>query len=207
MADLPVVARFEVRRRSYLAPDGTLARRPPQGLADPAFLIPLYRAMVLSRTFDLKAVSLQRTGRLGTYAVSLGQEAVPAGVGAMAAFLAVDESLVREVAAMAARDQVCSVSNLNAPGRRPVFVKLRSKLEIARAEDAAAIRQAMPRLLDLFQTYLRETRPEELRGSAGTHRLREELVTRANIAVAPPAGSTRPAPRITDVLFTEILIQ
>ena len=99
------------------------------------------------------------------------------------------------------------VTNLNAPGRRPVFVKLRSKLEITRAEDAAAIQQAMPRLLDLFQTYLRETRPEELRGSAGTHRLREELVARANIAVAPPAGSTQPAPRVTDVLFTEILIQ
>jgi pyruvate dehydrogenase E1 component alpha subunit len=36
--------------------------------------------MVLNRVFDLKAVSLQRTGRLGTYAVSLGQEAVPVGV-------------------------------------------------------------------------------------------------------------------------------
>ncbi|MBR0673749.1 flagellar basal body-associated FliL family protein [Neoroseomonas soli] len=99
------------------------------------------------------------------------------------------------------------VTNLNATGRRPVFVKLRSKLEIARAEDGAAIQAAMPRLLDLFQTYLRETRPEELRGSAGTHRLREELIARANIAVAPPAGSTQPAPRVTDVLFTEILVQ
>ena len=99
------------------------------------------------------------------------------------------------------------ITNLNATGRRPVFVKLRSKLEIARAEDSAAIQAAMPRLLDLFQTYLRETRPEELRGSAGTHRLREELIARANIAVAPPAGSTQPAPRVTDVLFVEILIQ
>lgn len=99
------------------------------------------------------------------------------------------------------------VTNLNATGRRPVFVKLRSRLEITRAEDAAAIQTAMPRLLDLFQTYLRETRPEELRGSAGTHRLREELIARANIAVAPPVGSTQPAPRVTDVLFTEILIQ
>jgi flagellar FliL protein len=99
------------------------------------------------------------------------------------------------------------ITNLNAPGRRPVFVKLRSKLEITRADDAAAIQAAMPRVLDLFQTYLRETRPEELRGSAGTHRLREELIARANVAVAPPAGSTQRAPRITDVLFTEILIQ
>ena len=99
------------------------------------------------------------------------------------------------------------VTNLNAPGRRPVFVKLRSKLEITRAEDSAQITAAMPRLLDLFQTYLRETRPEELRGSAGTHRLREELVARANIALTPPPGSTQPAPRVTDVLFVEILVQ
>jgi len=99
------------------------------------------------------------------------------------------------------------ITNLNVPGRRPVFVKLRSKLEITRADDAAAIQAAMPRVLDLFQTYLRETRPEELRGSAGTQRLREELIARANVAVAPPAGSTQRTPRITDVLFTEILIQ
>lgn len=99
------------------------------------------------------------------------------------------------------------ITNLNATGRRPVFVKLRSKLEITRAEDAAAVQAAMPRLLDLFQTYLRETRPEELRGSVGTHRLREELIARANIAVSPPAGSTQPAPRVTDVLFTEIIVQ
>lgn len=99
------------------------------------------------------------------------------------------------------------IANLNATGRRPVYVKLRSKLEITRAEDAAAIQLAMPRLLDLFQTHLREMRPEELRGSAGTQRLREELVARANIAVAPPPGSTQPAPRITDVLFLEMLVQ
>ena len=99
------------------------------------------------------------------------------------------------------------VTNLNVPGRRSVFVKIRSKLEITRAEDSAAIQAAMPRLLDLFQTYLRETRPEELRGSAGTHRLREELIARANIAVTPPPGSNQPTPRVTDVLFTEILIQ
>ena len=82
MADeeLPVVACFEVRRRSYVAPDGTLERRPPEHLANAASLIPLYRAMLLTRAFDLKAVSLQRTGRLGTYAVSLGQEAVTVGV-------------------------------------------------------------------------------------------------------------------------------
>ena len=82
MADeeLPVIARFEVRRRSYLAPDGTVLRPLPSFASDIDTLISLYRGMVLTRAFDLKAVSLQRTGRLGTYAVSLGQEAVSVGV-------------------------------------------------------------------------------------------------------------------------------
>jgi len=82
MADeeLPVMARFEVRRRSYLAPDGTVLRPLPSFAFDTAVLISLYRGMVLTRAFDLKAVSLQRTGRLGTYAVSLGQEAVSVGI-------------------------------------------------------------------------------------------------------------------------------
>jgi pyruvate dehydrogenase E1 component alpha subunit len=82
MADeaLPVIARFEVRRRSYLAPDGSVLRPLPAFAADMPTLLALYRGMVLTRAFDLKAVSLQRTGRLGTYAVSLGQEAVSVGI-------------------------------------------------------------------------------------------------------------------------------
>ncbi|MDB5414392.1 MAG: hypothetical protein JWR10_2727 [Rubritepida sp.] len=89
-------------------------------------------------------------------------------------------------------------ANLNAPGRR-AFIRLRSQMEVAGAHDAATLQAAMPRLVDLFTTYLREIRPEELRGSAGTHRLREELIARANIAASPA--------RVTDVLFTEILVQ
>src|SRR6266545_3151930 len=82
MADeeFPVIARFEVRRRSYLAPDGSVLRPLPAFASDTAMLLALYRGMVLTRAFDLKAVSLQRTGRLGTYAVSLGQEAVSVGI-------------------------------------------------------------------------------------------------------------------------------
>nr|WP_314072706.1 flagellar basal body-associated FliL family protein [uncultured Roseococcus sp.] len=89
-------------------------------------------------------------------------------------------------------------ANLNAPGRR-AFIRVRSQVEVAGAQDAATLRAAMPRLVDLFTTYLREIRPEELRGSAGTHRLREELIARANVAASPA--------RVTDVLFTEILVQ
>lgn len=90
-------------------------------------------------------------------------------------------------------------ANLNAAGRRPTFIRLRSQIEVLGQEDAAALTAALPRIVDLFTTYLREMRPEELRGSAGTHRLREELMARANI-VAHPA-------RVTDVLFQEILVQ
>ena len=91
------------------------------------------------------------------------------------------------------------VANLNVPGRRSSYIKLRAKLELARPEDVAPFQAAMPRVLDLFTTYLREMRPEELRGSAGTHRLREELVARANLAASPA--------RVNDVLFVEMLLQ
>src|SRR5713101_3862547 len=76
----PVIARFEIRRRAYFAPDGAGLRRLPSFAYDIALLVSFYRAMVLARAFDLKAVSLQRTGRLGTYAVALGQEAVGVGI-------------------------------------------------------------------------------------------------------------------------------
>ena len=91
------------------------------------------------------------------------------------------------------------VANLNVPGRRSSFIKLRSKLELARTEDLAPFQAAMPRLLDLFQTYLREMRPEELRGSQGTYRLREELRVRAGVAASPA--------KVLDVLFVEMIVQ
>jgi flagellar FliL protein len=90
-------------------------------------------------------------------------------------------------------------TNLSAPGRRAVFIRVKARLEVAGQQDAALVGAAMPRILDLFQTYLREMRPEELRGSAGTQRLREELLARANLAAAPA--------RIVDVLFQEIIVQ
>ena len=70
---------MSVASRKSLGPGGHPHRPSFAGPTDAA-LIALYRAMVLARAFDLKAVSLQRTGRLGTYAVSLGQEAVAVGV-------------------------------------------------------------------------------------------------------------------------------
>ena len=62
--------------------DGKLVGTMPEFARDPAELLKLYRTLVLTRTFDTKAIALQRTGRLGTYASSLGQEAIPVGVAA-----------------------------------------------------------------------------------------------------------------------------
>ena len=72
----------------YLSTDGRLARALPEFALDPAALIALYRAMVLTRTFDARAIAMQRTGKLGTFASSLGQEAI--GVGVAAAMLPED---------------------------------------------------------------------------------------------------------------------
>ncbi len=68
--------------RRCLGPDGQPRHPWPDFAEQPESLIELYRAMVKTRTFDAKAVALQRTGRLGTFASSLGQEAVAVGVGA-----------------------------------------------------------------------------------------------------------------------------
>ena len=90
------------------------------------------------------------------------------------------------------------VANLNS-GRRTAFIKLKAKFELSKPEDVAPMQAAMPRIVDLFQSYLREMRPEELRGTAGTYRLREELIARSNIAAHPA--------RVLNVLFTELLVQ
>jgi 2-oxoisovalerate dehydrogenase E1 component alpha subunit len=73
------VARFEIGYTRCLDPAGKTVGWPAPGADDPAFLAALYRAMVRTRAFDAKAVALQRTGRLGTFASSLGQEAVSVG--------------------------------------------------------------------------------------------------------------------------------
>lgn len=77
-----VVARFEVRRLAYLDREGVATAALPAFAQEPAALVAMYRALVRTRTFDAKAIALQRTGRLGTYASSLGQEAVAVGVAA-----------------------------------------------------------------------------------------------------------------------------
>jgi len=78
---LSIVATFSVPYSRFIDPAGRALHDLPEFARDAAGLIPLYRAMVLTRTFDTKAVSLQRTGQVGTYASSLGQEAIGVAVG------------------------------------------------------------------------------------------------------------------------------
>lgn len=89
--------------------------------------------------------------------------------------------------------------NLADTGAKPNYLRLKVQLELASQTDLTAVEAVMPRVVDQFQTYLRELRVRDLRGSAGIYRLQMELLTRVNSAVAPV--------EVKDVLFQEILIQ
>lgn len=91
------------------------------------------------------------------------------------------------------------VVNLSATQGQPRYLKLKVQLELDDPADQAAVEAIAPRVIDHFQTYLRELRISDLRGSAGIYRLRQELLARVNDAAAPVV--------IKDVLFQEILIQ
>ena len=97
------VARFQIELTRFVAADGAALPPLPDFATDEKLLATLYRAMVFVRAFDAKAVALQRTGRLGTYASSLGQEAV--GTGAASAMRPEDVLLpsFRDQAAMLGR--------------------------------------------------------------------------------------------------------
>lgn len=78
---MTTVASFEIHYYQYLDHTGNVVNALPQCARDPQTLLHLYRTMLLTREFDTKAISLQRTGQLGTYASSLGQEAVSVAIG------------------------------------------------------------------------------------------------------------------------------
>ena len=79
---MPTVATFEIEYLQYLGPDGRLVRDDlPEFAQDRKNLVELFKQMLLVRSFDTKAVALQRTGKLGTYASCLGHEAAHIGIG------------------------------------------------------------------------------------------------------------------------------
>jgi flagellar FliL protein len=83
--------------------------------------------------------------------------------------------------------------------QRTQYLKVKIVLELADAALTSQIQTVMPRVMDAFQTYLRELRPADLDGSAGLYRLKEELTRRVNMAISPA--------RINAVLFKEIVVQ
>jgi flagellar protein FliL len=91
------------------------------------------------------------------------------------------------------------VNLVGAPGERVQYLRVKVVLEVKEEKQVEAIKPNLPRVTDLFQTYLRELRPSDINGSAGLFRLKEELTKRVNNAVAPQVVSA--------VLFKEIVVQ
>ena len=91
------------------------------------------------------------------------------------------------------------VNLAGAPGERVQYLRVKVVLEVKEERQVEEIKPNMPRVTDIFQTYLRELRPADLAGSAGLFRLKEELMRRVNAAVAPI--------KVSAVLFKEIVVQ
>jgi flagellar protein FliL len=91
------------------------------------------------------------------------------------------------------------VNLVGSPGERVQYLKLKVVLEVKEEKQVESIKPNLPRVTDIFQTYLRELRSSDLSGSAGLFRLREELTRRVNAAVSPN--------QVNAVLFKEIVVQ
>jgi flagellar FliL protein len=90
------------------------------------------------------------------------------------------------------------VVNMQTPDGKPTFLKLKLAFELPDHNTADTLDAEMPRLQDVFQTFLRELRPEDLSGSEGTLQLRAELQRRVNLVIAPN--------KVNGVLIEEMLI-
>ena len=148
--------------------------------AKPARKLPL--KLILMAVGGLAVVGGGGTGGYMMFA-SKGKEK-PAEIAAKpASFIDVPEVLV----------------NLSSTGDRTQYLKVKVVLEIPDEKLKEKITPVMPRVMDAFQTFLRELRPSDLEGSAGLYRLKEELTRRVNVAIAPN--------KINAVLFKEVVVQ
>lgn len=89
--------------------------------------------------------------------------------------------------------------NLNSGASSGSFLKLGVSLELEDEAIVPDLELLLPRIMDNFQVYLRELRKEDLNGSAGIYRLKEELLMRINSSTSPL--------KVNDVLFKEMLVQ
>jgi flagellar FliL protein len=91
------------------------------------------------------------------------------------------------------------VNLVGLPGERVQYLKVKVVLEVKEEKQVELIKPALPKVTDIFQTYMRELRAGDLAGSAGLFRLKEEMTKRVNLALAPS--------QVTAVLFKEIIVQ
>jgi flagellar FliL protein len=108
---------------------------------------------------------------------------IPAGHGAEVFYLEMPEMTI----------------NLRSNNQRPTYLQLKITLELTSEEAIVEVERVLPRVVDQFQTHLRELHAADLEGSAAVFRLREELLYRVNSAIAPA--------RVRDVLFESMLVQ
>jgi flagellar FliL protein len=90
------------------------------------------------------------------------------------------------------------VVNMQSADGKPSYLKLKLTLELPDQDTVDVIEPNRPRLQDMFQTFLRELRPEDLAGSQGSYQLRMEILRRVNLVIAPA--------KINSVLIEEMLI-
>ncbi len=91
------------------------------------------------------------------------------------------------------------VVNIQSADGRPTFLKLKLTLEMHDAGLATTLQGQAPRMQDMFQGFLRELRPEDMAGSAGTYQLKVEILRRVNLVAAPG--------KVDAVLIEEMLVQ
>jgi flagellar protein FliL len=150
------------------------------------------------RRLSLKLIIMAVGGLVGLGAIGGGYYFLFAGHGKAEAAASPEAAPVKPVVFLDMPDVLVNLSASNA-SERTQYLKVKVTLELPNETISAQIQPLMPRLMDAFQTYLRELRPSDLDGSAGLYRLKEELTRRVNAAIAPS--------RINAVLFKEIVVQ
>jgi flagellar FliL protein len=157
------------------------------------------KAAAGKRKLSLKLIIMAFAGLVGLAAIGGGgYYFMFAGHGKAETAAVPEGSPVKPVVFLDMPDVLVNLS-ANSGSERTQYLKVKVTLELPNEATSAQVQPLMPRLMDAFQTYLRELRPSDLDGSAGLYRLKEELTRRVNAAIAPS--------RINAVLFKEIVVQ
>lgn len=91
-----------------------------------------------------------------------------------------------------------ATANLDNGNGRTIYVKMTASVEVEGTVNGVSLKDKIPAIQDIFQTYLHESRPEDLHGN-GFYRLREALLRRLRVALAPV--------NVTGIYITELLTQ